>query len=92
MVTASPSLFTVDSKRGSLFDDLLRGLRPQCAVAYWPDCRAPWGVGFERDWAVFHIVVEGTCWLQVKSVPEPVRLSEGDFVVVGGGQYNLNYA
>ncbi len=88
MPVITPSVCTVDSWSGALLEDVLRGISPQSGVAYWPEFRAPWGVCFERDWAVFHIVVEGTCWLQLKGAKEPVPLSEGDFVVVRRGQYH----
>ena len=65
---------------------MLRGTRPQIGVAYWPEFRAPWGVGFKRDWAVFHIVAQGTCWLHLKGWKEPASLSEGDFAVVCSAQ------
>lgn len=81
-----PSASTVDSWRGALIEDVLHGIGPQSGVAYWPEFRAPWGVKFKRDWAVFHIVVQGTCWLQLKGVKEPVELSEGDFAVVRRAQ------
>ena len=74
--------------RRPLFADLLRGIRLQSAVAYWPEFRAPWGVSVERDWAVFHIVAEGDCWLQVRGVAQPLKLSEFDFVVVTRGQFH----
>jgi len=80
---------TVDSWRRPLFDDLLRGIRLQSNVYFRPEFRAPWGVSIERDCAVFHIVAHGTCWLQMKGVAEPVRLSEGDFVVVTRGQFHM---
>src|SRR5262249_1127230 len=71
--------------RKPLFDDLLRGIRLQSSVYFRPEFRAPWGIRVARDCAVFHIVDQGTCWLQVKGVAEPVRLAEGDFVVVTRG-------
>jgi AraC-like DNA-binding protein len=74
--------------RRPLFADLFRGIRLQSGVAFWPQFRAPWGVSVERDWAVFHIVVEGDCWLQVRGVADPVKLSTGDFVVVSRGQFH----
>jgi hypothetical protein len=83
---ALPSGATIESWRRPLLEDVLRGIRPQSGVAYWPEFRAPWGVGFERDWAVFHIVAQGTCWLHLKGWKEPVLVSEGDFVVVRGAQ------
>jgi AraC-like DNA-binding protein len=78
----------VDNGHRPLFADFLRGIRLQSAVAFWPEFRAPWGVSVERDWAVFHIVAQGDCWLQVRGIAEPVRLSEHDFVVVTHGQFH----
>ena len=77
---------TIESWREPLLEDVLRGIRPQSGVAYWPEFRGPWGVSFERDWAVFHIVAQGACWLHIKGSAEPVRLSEGDFAVVRRAQ------
>src|SRR6516162_4191719 len=83
---APPSVSTIESWRRPLLEDLLQGIRPQSGVAYWPEFRGPWGVGFERDWAVFHIVAQGSCWLHLKGGGEPVLLSEGDFAVVRRAQ------
>jgi AraC-like DNA-binding protein len=57
-------------------------------VAFWPEFRAPWGASFQRDWAVFHLVVQGACWLQLKGVREPVQLREGDFAVLKSGEFH----
>ena len=76
----------IESWRRPLLEDVLRGIRPQSGVAYWPEFRGPWGVSFERDWAVFHIVAQGACWLHIKGMKEPVQLSEGDFAVVRRAQ------
>jgi AraC-like DNA-binding protein len=83
-----PEDIAIPGWRRSLFGDLLRGIRLQSAVAFWPEFRAPWGVSVERDWAVFHLVVKGDCWLQVRGVAEPVKLATGDFVVVTKGQFH----
>ena len=72
--------------RGPLFDDLLRGIRLQSSVYFRPELQAPWGIGMAKDCAVFHIVDQGECWLQVSGMDKPVHLSEGDFVVVTKGQ------
>src|SRR6516225_3563714 len=86
MAAVPPSVSTIDSWRRTLLEDVLRGIRPQSDVAYWPEVRASLGVGFERDWAVFHIVAQGSCWLHLKGRGEPVPLSEGDFAVVRRAQ------
>ncbi|HKF19289.1 MAG TPA: AraC family transcriptional regulator [Candidatus Dormibacteraeota bacterium] len=36
---------------------------------------------FGSQRACFHIVAAGSCWLQMASVPGPIRLAAGDFVV-----------
>lgn len=36
-------------------------------------------IGTQR--ACFHIVVAGSCWLEIGSGPGPIRLSAGDFVI-----------
>ena len=74
----------VDAWRKPLFDEVLRGIRLHSSVYFRPEFRAPWGVSIARDCAVFHIVDQGHCWLQVKGA-KPVELSEGDFVVVTRG-------
>ena len=72
--------------RKSLFDDLLRGIRMRSSIYFRPDLYAPWGIAMAGDCAIFHIVDHGACWLQVNGMSTPVRLSEGDFVVVTRGQ------
>jgi AraC-like DNA-binding protein len=80
----------VDSWRQTLFDGLLRGIRLRCTLTFRPDLRAPWGVRIVRDGAVFHIIVRGICWFEMKDLAQPVRLSAGDFVIVTrGGTHTL---
>jgi AraC-like DNA-binding protein len=86
--TSMPENSAAPAWRKPLFADLLRSIRLQSAVAFLPEFRAPWGVSIERDWSVFHIVVEGDCCLQVRGLVDPVRLSTGDFVVVSRGQFH----
>jgi len=71
-----------------LFTDLVREIRLQSAVTFWPEFRAPWGVSVERDWVMFHIVAQGSCWLQVRGTPEALKLSEYDLVIVNRGQFH----
>jgi AraC-like DNA-binding protein len=78
-----------DGWRKSLFTDLLRGIRLRSSVYFRPEFRAPWGVSIADHGTVFHIVVRGRCWLQVKGAAEPVRLSDGDFAVVTRGDPHI---
>ena len=82
------TLSAADSGRKRLLDDLLRGIRLQSCVYSRSEVRAPWGVSIAEGCTFFHIVEHGDCWLQLKGVAEPVRLAEGDFVVVTQGQFH----
>jgi AraC-like DNA-binding protein len=76
---------TASSWTRPLFAGLVREIRLQSAVAFWPEFRAPWGVSVERDFVMFHIVAQGSCWLHVKGVPEALKLSQYDLVIVNRG-------
>jgi AraC-like DNA-binding protein len=75
----------IDSWRKPLLDEVLGRIRLRAGEYYRPEFRAPWGIGVERSCAVFHIVNRGTCWLEVKGLAEPIKLSQGDFVVLVRG-------
>jgi AraC-like DNA-binding protein len=74
-----------DSWRQPLFADLLRSIHLRSSVFFRPEFRAPWGISIAGHGTVFHIVVRGSCWLDVHGLPQPVPLSTGDFVVVTRG-------
>jgi hypothetical protein len=46
---------------------------------------APWGIAFPAQWAHFHVVERGECWLHPAGETQPVRLSAGDLVVLPRG-------
>ena len=75
------------SWRKDLFDQLIQPVRLESSIYFRPQLRAPWGFGLS-DGAdtVFHIVARGRCWLEVKGLPKPLRLSRGDFVVLPHGR------
>jgi AraC-like DNA-binding protein len=77
-----------NSWRTSLFDGVLRGVRLEASTLIWPQFRAPWGISLAAKWAVFYLVVSGKSWLEVQGLSDPVSLSEGDFVLVTGGQHH----
>lgn len=53
------------------------------------DLRAPWGFAVEgANVAKFHLVLEGECWLEADGL-EPVRLSQGDLVILAGGHSHV---
>jgi AraC-like DNA-binding protein len=72
-----------------LLDDFLRAIRFRSGLYFRPEFRAPWGISVARNCVVFHVVDHGNCWLEVNGVTEPMRLSEGDFVVVTRGDAHI---
>ena len=53
------------------------------------DLRAPWGFAVEgANVAKFHLVLEGQCWLEADG-QEPVRLGQGDLVILAGGHSHV---
>ena len=79
---------TLDSWREALFADLLRSIRLRRSFYFLPELHAPWGFSIARKGTVFHIVVHGTCWLEVKGMAA-MQLTGGDFVVVPRGSAHL---
>jgi AraC-like DNA-binding protein len=73
------------SWREVLFSDVLQLVRFRTSHYFRGELGAPWGLGVADHGAVFHIIVEGKCWLQLKGIPRPVELSAGDFVLLPRG-------
>src|SRR5215470_17238663 len=77
-----------EARQEALFSDLLGAIRACSSVYSRPTFGAPWSARLEGDATHFHYVTSGTCWLQVRGMPEATSLSQGDFVVVPrGGQH-----
>jgi AraC-like DNA-binding protein len=67
-------------------DGILSALRVQSTVFCRSELRAPWGFAVKpRDASVFHILVSGSCWLQVEDGPDAVELTAGDFALLAKG-------
>ena len=78
-----------DAWREPLLDNLLRSIRLRSSIYIRPEFRAPWAFSLGDSGTAFHIVASGKCWLEVKGVSEPVRLSAGDFVVMPRGDLHF---
>lgn len=67
--------------------DLLRSLRVRSTVYCRSEMGAPWGFGVPpRDVSAFHLVTEGSCWLDVDDVDDSVQLGTGDVVILMSGR------
>lgn len=66
--------------------EVLKSVQLQCVVHCRADLSAPWGVEIDRvNRSEFHVIVQGSCWLEVEDRKEPIPLVGGDFVVLSKG-------
>jgi len=78
-----------DAWREALFADLLHSVHLRSSVYFRPELGVPWGFSLAGQGAVFHIVAQGSCWLQVNSLAKRVELTAGDFVVLPRGDAHI---
>src|SRR5262249_31014416 len=78
----------IDSWRRPLFDDVIRRIRVRSGEYYRPEFGASWGVSVSRNCALFHVVRQGTCQLELAGA-EPMHLSEGDCAIVVRGAHHV---
>jgi AraC family transcriptional activator of mtrCDE len=65
--------------------DWLREIETNAVVLCRSRMPAPWGMKISaREGVMFHIVTEGACWLR-RPEADPLRLSEGDLVLLPQG-------
>lgn len=66
--------------------DVLRTIRLKTTTYFCTDFHAPWGmnVGQRKD-GLFHVVVEGDCWLKLEHSETVIHLQEGDIVAFPTG-------
>jgi Cupin len=71
---------------GDAVSELLAALKVHSSVYCLSDLGAPWGFVVDgADTAKFHLVLEGTCWLQAGSL-DPVRLAAGELAILPRGE------
>lgn len=69
--------------------DVLQTVRVNAACYGRVELKAPWGVLVPSgEHALFHVVIEGSCWLEVAG-EEPMLLSAGDVVAVPQGSEHV---
>ncbi len=66
--------------------EVLKSVQLDSIVHCRADLSAPWGVRIDgTNQAVFHVILQGSCWLEVEDRKEPIPLVDGDFVVLSKG-------
>jgi AraC-like DNA-binding protein len=69
-----------------ILSDVLGLLRLRGEVLCWSALRAPWGLSFAADEALFfHVIERGSCLLQADGSDEWIRAEAGDLVVLPQG-------
>ena len=70
-----------------VLSDILATMRFRGSLYFSTQFHPPWGVRVPRFRRVarFHMVVRGACWVRVENVSDPVRLEEGDIILVPRG-------
>jgi AraC-like DNA-binding protein len=72
---------------GDIANELLRDFRIDSSVLCRSVMAAPWGFGVAgRDLGSFHMVLVGHGWLEVEGRSEPIRVANGDLVVLPTGR------
>lgn len=66
--------------------DILQTIKLKSSVYFRSDFSAPWGMKMEAgQFAQFHLIVRGRCWLKLSESKEPIELSAGDIVMFPHG-------
>ena len=67
--------------------EVFRTIHLEQTTCYQVELFAPWGLQMVRfDGAVFWVVLQGSCWLEVDSIETALPLIGGDLVVLSQGQ------
>jgi len=66
--------------------DILKTIRLHTSTYFCRDFNTPWGMNIPHSSnGLFHVIVEGECWLKIMNRDEPIHMSEGDIVAFPTG-------
>lgn len=72
--------------------EILRTINLSGTVYKRINLSSPWGIKFDSCiFALFHMVVSGQCWLNIKDTNKQIRISAGDIVVFPRGDAHSLY-
>ncbi len=70
-----------------VLSDVLQSIRLEGSVFFRSALARPWGMSCpENDTPLFHLVLFGHCWLQTEAMDEPIRVEDGDIVLIPQGE------
>lgn len=72
--------------------DILNTIRLSASTYFCTDFSSPWGIHIEKgSEGLFHVVVNGNCWLQIENAANPIALNRGDIVAFPtGGAHSIS--
>ncbi len=73
--------------------DILKTIRLHTSTYFCSDFNTDWGMDIaHRDNGLFHIIVEGECWVKIQNRDNPIHMSMGDIVAfpTGGAHWISN--
>jgi AraC-like DNA-binding protein len=78
--------FEQEERALDVMSDVLGLLRLRGQVFCRTELSAPWGLSFTAEQAQFHVLEQGSCFLQTVDSKEAVGLSAGDLVILPHGR------
>lgn len=70
-----------------ILSDVLHSIRLEGSVFFRSALASPWGINCPaNDTPLFHIVLLGHCWIQTAAMNQPIRVENGDLVLIPRGE------
>ena len=90
MKTSTPQECLNKSREDDVVTEVLKSVNLKSVVFCRSELRAPWGFSIaEQEWAGFHIVTRGKCWIRFGGDEDPVALREGDLAILTRGDEHV---
>jgi len=72
--------------------DILNTIRLSANTYFCSEFTPPWGMKIDKgDDGIFHVVVDGSCWLNINNTRDPIHLNTGDIVAFPtGGAHSIS--
>jgi len=73
--------------------DILKAIRLHTSTYFCSDFNTNWGMDIAHSKSgLFHVIVEGKCWVKIQNREEPIYMNEGDIVAfpTGGAHWISN--
>src|SRR5262245_34095944 len=90
MKTSTPQECLSKFREEDVITEVLKSIHLKSVVFSRSELRAPWGFSIpEQEWAGFHIVTRGKCWLRFGEDEDAVALGEGDLAILTRGDEHV---